>query len=155
MTGLEPLRTTDTTVEEIADIISEHCPPVTPRQPRPALLPGLLAGVADRRRATKEKGPSDKRTAPGEEGSHPNLTEYLRMERRTQRETKQILNRLARHEPGSQCPHTPQDGEAGTLEFLTVENAILSEKINERPKFREFMSRFSAQHRQSRCRISA
>ena len=30
MTGLELLRTTDTTVEEIADIISEHCPPVTP-----------------------------------------------------------------------------------------------------------------------------
>ena len=72
MTGLELLRTTDTTVEEIADIISEHC----------------LSLI--------------------------HISEYLRMERRTQRETKQILNRLARHEPGSQCPHTPQDGEAGT-----------------------------------------
>ena len=30
MTGLELLRTSDTTADEIAGIISEHCPPVTP-----------------------------------------------------------------------------------------------------------------------------
>ena len=84
MTGLELLRTTDTTVEEIADIISEHCPPVTPGSCdqlscRACWLAWLTAGEPP-----KEKGPSDKRTAPGEEGLHPNLTEYLRMERRTQ-----------------------------------------------------------------------
>lgn len=114
MTGLELLRTTDTTADEIAGIISEHCPPVTPgncdQLPcRACWLAWLTAGEPP-----KEKGPSDKRTTPSEEGLHPNLAEYLRMERRTQRETKQILNRLARHEPGSQCPHTPQDGKAGT-----------------------------------------
>ena len=30
MTGFEFLRSTGTTVEQIADIIAEHCPPVTP-----------------------------------------------------------------------------------------------------------------------------
>ena len=102
MTGLELLRTSDTTADEIAGIISEHCPPVTPGNCdqlscRACWLAWLTAGEPP-----KEKGPSDKRTTPSEEGLHPNLAEYLRMERRTQRETKQILNRLARHEPGSQ-----------------------------------------------------
>ena len=30
MTGLELLRAADTTADEIADIVSEHCPPVVP-----------------------------------------------------------------------------------------------------------------------------
>lgn len=35
MTGLELLRAADTTADEIADIVSEHCPPVvSPQRPR-------------------------------------------------------------------------------------------------------------------------
>ena len=113
MTGLELLKAPEATAGEIADIISAPCPPT---------IPAHCDGVSCREcwltwltgEPIKEKEPPDKRTAPDEEGLHPNLTEYLRLERRTQREPKQILNRLARHEPGSQCPHTPQDGEAGT-----------------------------------------
>lgn len=83
MTGLELLRTASTTADEIADIISEHCPPVTPGSCdqlscRACWLAWLTAGEPP-----KEKGPSDKRTAPGEEGLHPNLAEmYARVHRK-------------------------------------------------------------------------
>ena len=66
-------------------------------------MPGVLACVADYRRTAKRKGPSDKQTAPGEEGMHPNLAEHLRKERRIWAETKIMLNRLAHRLPGEGC----------------------------------------------------
>lgn len=83
MTGLELLRNTETTAGEIADIISEHCPPVTPGNCdrlscRACWLAWLTTGEPP-----KEKGPSDERTAPGEDGLHPNLAEmYARAHRK-------------------------------------------------------------------------
>lgn len=85
MTGLEFLRAPDTTAEQIADIIAEHCPPVTPEHCdklscRECWLAWLTTGEPP-----KEKGPSDKQTAPDEEGLHPNLVEmYAKVHRRAQ-----------------------------------------------------------------------
>ena len=67
-------RQADTTADEIADIVSEHCPPVVPNgcdrlSCRTCWLAWLTTGEPP-----KEKGPSDARTAPGEEGLHPNLS---------------------------------------------------------------------------------
>ena len=64
MTGLEFLRAPGTTVEQIADIIAEHCPPVTPEycdklSCRECWLAWLATGEPP-----KEKGPSSKRTTP-------------------------------------------------------------------------------------------
>lgn len=92
MTGLEIIRAPGTTAEQIVDIIAEHCPPVTPEHCdklscRECWLAWLATGEPP-----KEKGPSDKQTAPDEEGLHPNLVEYLRQQRK---ETKLLLNRLA------------------------------------------------------------
>lgn len=114
MTGLELLRAADTTADEIVDIVTEHCPPVTPDtcdrlSCRTCWLAWLTTGEPP-----KEKGPSDERTAPGEEGLHPNLAEYLRREKRVQRIDKAILNRYMKNEPASPHPHGAQDGRAGT-----------------------------------------
>ena len=78
MTGLEIIRAPGTTVEQIADIIAEHCPPVTPEHCdklscRECWLAWLTTGEPP-----KEKGPSDERTTPDEEGLHPNLAEHIR-----------------------------------------------------------------------------
>lgn len=82
MTGLELLRAADTTADEIADIVSEHCPPVVPNgcdrlSCRTCWLAWLTTGEPP-----KEKGPSDERTAPGEEELHPNLAEMYAREHR-------------------------------------------------------------------------
>ncbi|WP_208319531.1 hypothetical protein [Intestinimonas butyriciproducens] len=114
MTGLELLRAANTTADKIADIVSEHCPPVVPNDCdrlscRACWLAWLTTGAPP-----KEKGPSDKRTTPGEEGLHPNLAEYLRREKRVQREDKAILSRYKKHEPESQNLRASQDDRAGT-----------------------------------------
>ena len=95
MTGLELLKAPGTTAGEIADIISEHCPPVVPTNCdrlscRECWLAWLTTGEPP-----KEKGPSDEQTAPDKEGLHPNLVEHLRREKRVQREARQILSHLA------------------------------------------------------------
>lgn len=83
MTGLEIIKSPTATAGEIADIISEHCPPVVPEDCdrlacRTCWLSWLTTGEPP-----KEKGPSDERTTPGEEGLHPNLAEmYARADRR-------------------------------------------------------------------------
>lgn len=83
MTGLELLRAAETTADEIADIVTEHCPPVAPSNCdrlscRACWLAWLTTGEPP-----KEKGPSDERTAPSEEGLHPNLAEmYARAHRK-------------------------------------------------------------------------
>lgn len=85
MTGLEIIRAPGTTAEQIADIVSEHCPPVTPEHCdklscRECWLAWLTTGEP-----SKEKGPSDERTTPDEEGLHPNLVEmYAKVHRRAQ-----------------------------------------------------------------------
>lgn len=85
MTGLEIIRAPGTTVEQIADIVAEHCPPVTPEHCdklscRECWLAWLATGEPP-----KEKGPSDKQMAPDEEGLHPNLVEmYAKAHRRAQ-----------------------------------------------------------------------
>ena len=64
MTGLEIIRAPGTTAEQIADIIAEHCPPITPEHCdklscRECWLAWLATGEPP-----KEKGPSSKRTTP-------------------------------------------------------------------------------------------
>lgn len=89
MTGLELLKAPDTTAGEIADIISEHCPPVCPAECdrlacRECWFSWLTTGEPP-----KAKGPSGKQTAPDEEGLHPNLVEmYAREQRRAKRMLK-------------------------------------------------------------------
>lgn len=66
MTGLEFLRASGTTVEEIADVISSPCPPVIPEKCdrlscRECWIAWLTTGEPP-----KAKGPSDEQTAPGE-----------------------------------------------------------------------------------------
>ena len=82
MTGLEIIRAPGATAEQIADIIAEHCSPVAPERCdklscRECWLAWLTTGEPP-----KEKGPSDKQTAPDEEGLHPNLVEHFRRQRR-------------------------------------------------------------------------
>lgn len=92
MTGLEFLRAPNTTAEQIADIVAEHCPPVTPEHCdklscRECWLAWLATGEPP-----KEKGPSDKQTAPDEEGLHPNLVEmYAKAHRRIRRTSMEML----------------------------------------------------------------
>ena len=77
MTGLELLKAPESTAGEIADIISAPCPPT---------IPAHCDGVSCREcwltwltgEPIKEKEPPDKRTAPDEEGLHPNLVAFLR-----------------------------------------------------------------------------
>lgn len=110
MTGIEIIKAADTTVEQIADIIAEHCPPVTLEHCdklscRACWLAWLTSGEA-----AKETGPSDKQTAPDEEGLHPNLVEmYARAHRRIGRTSEEMLHAYAtcnldatQHPPGQQ-----------------------------------------------------
>lgn len=92
MTGLELLKAPETTAGEIADIISAHCPLVVPNECdrlscRECWLSWLTTGEPP-----KAKGPSDKQTAPGEEGMHPNLIEIFRRQRKI---TREMLAHLA------------------------------------------------------------
>ena len=84
--------------DEIADIVSAQCPPVVPENCdafscRECWLAWLTTGEPP-----KEKGPSDKQTAPDEEGMHPNLKElyeqHFRKEKRVQREAEVMFHRL-------------------------------------------------------------
>lgn len=92
MTGMEIIRAPGTTAEQIVDIIAEHCPPVTPEHCdklscRECWLAWLTTGEPP-----KEKGPSDKQTAPDEEGLHPNLVEmYAKAHRRIRRTSVEML----------------------------------------------------------------
>ena len=80
MTGLELLKAPEATAGEIADIISAPCPPT---------IPAHCDGVSCREcwltwltgEPIKEKEPPDKRTAPDEEGLHPNLSQRSRQRR--------------------------------------------------------------------------
>ena len=98
MNGLDLFRSPKTAADEIADIVSAQCPPVVPENCdafscRECWLAWLTTGEPP-----KEKGPSDKQTAPGEEGMHPNLKElyeqHFRKEKRVQREAEVMLHRL-------------------------------------------------------------
>ena len=114
MTGLELLKAPGTTAEEIADIISAPCPPVVPTEcDRLSCREGWRAWLTTGT-AAKEKRPSDKQTAPDEDGLHPNLIEYLRREQRVQRADKEVLNRHKNRELPSQSSHAPQGDKAGT-----------------------------------------
>lgn len=95
MTGLELLKAPKTTAGEILDVIAEHCPPVVPTECdrlscRKCWLSWLTTGEPP-----KEKGPSGKQTAPGEEGMHPNLVELIKRQQRIERESRMMLNLLA------------------------------------------------------------
>lgn len=91
MTGIELIKAADTTAEEIADIISEQCPPVVPVECdrlscRECWLSWLMTGAPP-----MEKGPSKEQTAPGEEGVHPNLAELYRKYFSKERRIGEIL----------------------------------------------------------------
>lgn len=98
MNGLDLLKSPEATAAEIADIVSAQCPPVVPENCdafscRECWLAWLTTGEPP-----KEKGPSDKQTAPGEEGMHPNLKElyerHFEKVQRVQKETEVMLHRL-------------------------------------------------------------
>lgn len=84
MTGLELLKAPGTTAGEIADIISEHCPPVVPTECdrlscRECWLSWLTTGEPP-----KATGPSDEQTAP-EEISAPYRPPYEAIRRAAER----------------------------------------------------------------------
>lgn len=98
MTGLELLKSPNTSVGEIADIVSAQCPPVVPTNCdclscRECWIAWLTTGEAP-----KEKGPSDKRTTQSEDEMHPNLRElyerHFRKEKLVQKEAEITLHRL-------------------------------------------------------------
>jgi hypothetical protein len=108
MTGLELLKAPASTVGELADVISQPCPPAVPEECdrvscRECWLTWLITGEAH-----KGKGPSDEQTALGEGGMHPNLKEhfemYLRQQRRIRVETSKMLNDLHGSHSPSQKP---------------------------------------------------
>lgn len=85
MTGLEILRAPGTTAGEIVDIIAEHCPPVTLEHCDRLSCRSCWEAWLTTGEPPKEMGPSDKQTAPDEEGLHPNLVEmYARAHRKAQ-----------------------------------------------------------------------
>lgn len=91
MKGLEIIRATGTTAEEIADIISKPCPPVIPGECdrlscRECWFSWLTTGEPPKR-----EGPPDKRTAPDEDGLHKNLVEFLRRRKRVEQKMEQIM----------------------------------------------------------------
>lgn len=104
MTGLELLKNPATTAEEIADIISAACPPIGPvacdkHSCRECWLAWLLTGEPP-----KSKEPPAERTAPCDDGIHPNLAEYLRNEKRLHRELSlahEQSSRELRHQLGN------------------------------------------------------
>lgn len=78
MTGLEIIKAPGSTASEIADIISNPCPPTIPEtcdrlSCRECWLGWLMTGEPP-----KEKGPSEERTTPDEEGLHPDFVRFLR-----------------------------------------------------------------------------
>ena len=108
MTGLELLRDSGTTAEQIADIISEHCPPVCLAECdrlacRACWLSWLTTGEPP-----KGKGPSDKQTAPDEEGLHPNLVE---MYAKAQRNARHMLHAYAAHSSTVTLPPAPRQND--------------------------------------------
>lgn len=99
MTGIELIKAPDSTAGELADIISKPCPPsgvaeCDRHSCRECWLAWLVTGEPP-----KEKGSSDERTTPGEEGMHPNLEEHLRNQQRVEHETQELLTRLSRFLP--------------------------------------------------------
>ena len=69
MNGLDLFRSPTTAADEIADIVSAQCPPVVPENCdafscRECWLAWLTTGEPP-----KEKGPSDKQTAPGRDSA--------------------------------------------------------------------------------------
>lgn len=136
MTGLELLRTTDTTVEEIADIISEHCPPVTPGSCdqlscRACWLAWLTAGEPPKKRDRPTNGRP--RARKGCIPTSPSTCEWRGgPSAKPSKSSIGLLDMNLGHNVHILLKTAKQE----LLEFLTVENAILSEKINERPKFR-------------------
>ena len=77
MTELELFKAPGTTAREIADIVSNPCPPVVPEVCDKCWQAWLETG-----KPPKEKGPSDEQTTPHEEGLHPNLAEQIRQQKK-------------------------------------------------------------------------
>ena len=108
MTGLELLKAPNTTAGEIADIISEHCPPMCPAECdrlacRECWFSWLTTG-----KPPKAAGPSDRQTAPDEEGLHPNLVE---MYAKAQRKARHMLHAYAAHSSTVTPPPAPRQND--------------------------------------------
>lgn len=106
MTGLEFLRASATTPEEIADIIAEQCPPAVPTECDRFSCRMCWISWLTTNETPKEKGPSDKQTAPDEEGLHPNLVE---MYAKAHRKAQLTLHAYATCSPTTAPPHSPQN----------------------------------------------
>lgn len=106
MTGLEILRNPDTTAEQIVDIIAEHCPPVVPEHCDWLSCRACWEAWLTTKGPPKGEGPSDKQTAPDEEGLHPNLVE---MYARAHSKAQLTLHMYAACDSDpSQCPASAQ-----------------------------------------------
>ena len=82
MTGLEIFRDSGTTAGEIADIVSNPCPPVVPEVCDKFSCRECWQAWLETGRPPKEKGPSAEQTTPHEEGLHPNLAEQIRQQKK-------------------------------------------------------------------------
>ena len=83
MSGLELFKAPGTTAGEIADIVSNPCPPVVPEVCDKFSCRECWQAWLETGKPPKEKGPSDKQTTPDEEGLHPNLVEmYAKAQRK-------------------------------------------------------------------------
>ena len=92
MSGLELFKAPGTTAVEIADIVSNPCPPVVPEVCDKFSCRECWQAWLETGKPPKEKGPSDKQTTPDEEGLHPNLVEmYAKAHRRIRRTSMEML----------------------------------------------------------------
>jgi len=66
MTGLELLKSSETTAGEIADIVSRPCPPIAPTECDRISCRFCWLRWLTEEQTGKETGPSDKQTAPCE-----------------------------------------------------------------------------------------
>lgn len=108
MTGIELVKAPGTTAGELADILSKSCPPsgrveCDRHSCRECWLAWLVTGEPP-----KEKGPSDERTTPGEEGMHPNLKERYEQHYRQQKRIQQELS-LAHEKVSHELRHQPDN----------------------------------------------
>ena len=91
MTGLEILRNPDTTAEQIADIIAEHCPPAVPEHCDRLSCRACWEAWLTTGEPLKKEGPSDKQTAPESEA----VDELSRAETALERAVKIIQGATA------------------------------------------------------------
>ena len=141
MTGMEIIRAPGTTAEQIADIIAEHCPPVTPEHCdklscRECWLAWLTTGEPRRkrgrptnRRPRTRKGctPTSSRCTPRHTGRLKLYFTHTRLVPRALFGALLLSNTISCSQLRLEMP-TQESGK-----FLLVENPLLNQVINQGP----------------------